>query len=258
MNIAQSLAHIGLEEKEAQIYAFLLKQPRSADMTAFRIARGVDMPRSTAYVILESLEQKKLVSSYKKNNVLHYLTANPSRLQRNLEEKQELLSSLLPTLENLSKDSAFVPSVQTFTGASGVKTVFDDIFDNPRENGVREYHTISHPKLIQYIPKQFPKYMAHKKKLDLHSKLIVPAEAMKSAPPEYENNSHRETRLLPPGFTFEGTLIIYGRKTALFSHRDNEVISMIVDSSAITEMIDAVFMCLWDLLPQRKKEAAKA
>ncbi len=242
MNVIDSLTTLGLTSKQAELYTFLLKQPKDARQTVFTIAKGIKMPRSTVYIILEELEGKKLVSSYKKNNVLHYFTADPIRLSRDLKEKEELLGTLLPALQKLSKDSAFTSSVQTFTGAEGVKIVFDDTFNHPEKHGVEEFHTISHPKLIEYMPKQFHKYMENKKRLNLHSKLLVPA---KVCPKEYATDSHRETRLLPTPFSFEGTMIIYGR-----SHRDNEVYSMIIDSQAITEMLDALFLCLWSMVPK--------
>lgn len=250
MNINQSLTHLGLDTRQASLYVHLLKQPKRAEFTVFSIAKHADMPRSTVYLTLQELEAKKLVSSYKKNNVLRYVVADPSRLERDLEEKQELLASLMPTLKSLSQDQMFSPSVQTFSGAKGVKHVFDDIFSNPREHGVREFHTIAHPKLTQYMPKQLPKHMANKKKMNLFTKMIIPDSFRKNAPKEYVSDSHRETRFLPSVLPFEGTFIIYGKKTALFSHRDNEVSAMIIDSPAITEMLDCVFVCLWNLLPK--------
>ncbi len=250
MNISQSLEKLGLDKKQADLYTHLLKQPKGAEQTAFAIAKRTGIPRSTVYLTLSELESKRLVSSYKKNNVLHYLTENPSRLSNDLEEKKDLLTSLLPTLQSLSKDDTFSPSVKTFTGADGVKIVFDDIYSNPNKNGVTEFHTISHPKLIEYMPKKFVTYMETKKKYNLFTKMLAPAFAAKNTPKEYSSDSHRETRFLPASFAFEGTFIIYGKKTALFSHRDNEVYSMIIDSPAITEMLDGIFMCLWNLIPK--------
>jgi sugar-specific transcriptional regulator TrmB len=248
MNTLQSLVSLGLEDKQAKVYLHMLKQPKSAELTAFIIAKGTGMPRSTVYLALSELETKKLVSSYKKNNILHYLAADPKRLSRELEEKEEILGGILPTLQALAKDSSHVSSVQTFTGADGVKTVFDDIYDNPHLKGIREFHSISHPKLVEYMPKYLPKKLEYKKKLNIFSKMIM-SEAFKNITPNvYQPDSHRETRFMP-GKAFEGTTIIYGKKVALFSHRDDDVYSMIIDSPAIAEMLDYVFISLWNLLP---------
>ena len=153
MNISQSLTSLGLTAKQAEIYTYLLKQAKDAKQTVFSIAKGVSMPRSTVYVTLEELESRKLVSSYKKNNVLHYLTADPSRLARDLEEKQDLLKNLMPSLQALSQDSTYNSSVQTFTGEKGVRIVFDDCFNGPNVKNIQEYQTISNPKLVKYLTK---------------------------------------------------------------------------------------------------------
>jgi hypothetical protein len=205
------------------------------------------------YVTLQELETKSLVSSFKKNNVLHYLTADPSRLSRDLEEKQVLLTSLLPSLIALSADTAHTSSVQTFTGEKGVRIVFDDILNNADKKGIREFRTISNPKLVKYLSKgnYFAKKMEYKKKMGIPSKMLMSDIYRKNTPKEYLSDSHRDTRFLPIELAFEGTLIIYGSKTALFSHRENEVYSMIVDSPAITEMLDSIFMCLWNQLAQK-------
>ncbi len=133
-----------------------------------------------------------------------------------------------------------------------MKIVFDDCFNNPRKHGVKEYHSISHPRLLEYMPKQFPKYMENKKRLNIGTKLMVPGSFSKNPPKAYASDSHRETRYLPTSFQFDGTLIIYGSKVAMISHRDNEVYSMIITSRPIAEMLDAIYVCLWDMLPQTK------
>ncbi len=248
MNLNQPLIELGLDDKQAKVYLHMLKHKKSGDLTAFLIAKGTALPRSTVYLALQELETKKLVSSYKKNNVLRYLSADPSRLSRDLEEKKDVLDSILPFLKSLSKEETHSSSVQTYTGAEGVKTVIEDIYNNPHLKGIRELHTISHPKLFEYMPKTLPKKIDYRKKLGIFTKLIAPGEFQKNTPQYYVSDSHRETRFMP-GKAFEGTTIIYGNKVAFFSHRDDDVYSIIVDSPAIAEMMDHVFTSLWNLLP---------
>lgn len=252
MDIKKSLSSLGLTEKQAEVYTYLLKQPKKAELTVFNIAKSVNMPRSTVYLALEELESLKLVSSYKKNNTLHYLPADPTRLARDLDEKKATLDSILPTLLTLSSDTSHNPSVQTFTGEKGVRIVYDDCFNLANIRNIREFHTISNPKLMRYIRgKYFDKNMELKKKFNIRSKILVSETYRDKSPKEFESDSHRETRFIPVELPFEGSIIIYGNKTALFSHRDNEVYSMIVDSPAITEMIDSIFTCLWTSLARK-------
>lgn len=247
MDITQSLKTIGLDEREIAVYTFLLTQSKNTSLTAFNIAKSVEMPRSTVYLTLQALENKRLVSSYKKNNVLHYLPADPIRLTKDLEEKKDILSSLVPILQGLSKTGGVSSSVQTYTGAKGVKIVFDEIYSPSNLKSFREFHSISHPRLLKYIKKHFPRYMELKKKHNIHTKMLT----MDSNTSDYETDSHRETRLMPSTFSFEGSFVIFGKRTALFSYTDDEVYSIIIDSPAITEMLDSIFICLWNLLEKK-------
>jgi len=247
MDINQSLKTLGLDDREITVYTFLLKQTKNSSLTAFNIAKNIHIPRSTVYLTLQELENKRLVSSYKKNNVLHYLPADPIRLSKDLDEKKDLLSDLVPILQSLSKDQSTSSSVKTYTGAKGVKIVFDEIYSPSNLKSFREFHSISHPRLLKYIKKHFPRYMELKKKHNIHTKMLT----MDSNTSDYETDSHRETRLMPPSFSFEGSFVIFGKRTALFSYTDNEVYSIIIDSPAITEMLDSIFICLWDLLEKK-------
>jgi sugar-specific transcriptional regulator TrmB len=253
MNINQGLKSLGLNDSEIKVYIHLLStNVKTGNNTAFKIASITKIPRGTVYLILEKLESKKLISSYKKNNVLHFLPENPNRFKIEIEEKMDVLDSLLPQLLKLKDAEELKSSVKTYTGDDGVKTVFEDIFDNPREKGIDVYHTISNPKLINHFPKSFTKKMDTKRKLNIQTKLITPHEVQFNSPTEYKNDSHREVRYLPKNFNFDGTMIIYGRKAALFSHKENEIYSVIIESTAIVDMLDAIFLCLWGLLPSSR------
>ena len=107
--------------------------------------------------------------------------------------------------------------------------------------------------MLKYLPKYLPKKIEYKKSLNITTKLIVVSGVAGSLPEEYRNDSHREVRHLPKGFLFEGTMIVYGKKAALFSHKDSEVYSVILESEPIVHMLDSIFLCLWDLINLKNK-----
>lgn len=246
MSLEQSLAKFGLNRTESKVYTFLLEKPKRN--TVFEIARGIKIPRSTVYLALDGLEEKQLVVRHKQNNVLHFLAESPTRLTQQANEKLNLLNMLVPQLLSLQSIDEKQPSVKAYSGHEGVRIVFDDIYDRPNLQGVREFHNISNPKLLKYLPKYLPKKIEYKKSLNITTKLIVVQNTTGSLPPEYRDDSHREIRLLPRGVVFDGTMIIYGKKVALFSHKESEVYSVILESEPISHMLDSVFLLLWDLI----------
>lgn len=245
MNYNQQLHKIGLSEKESEVYLYLLKTSKDQGNTAFLISKNTKIPRSTVYLTIDSLVEKKLVSSFTKNNVLHYLAENPKVLKSDLEEKHELLTKLIPNLLELREDLFINPSVKSYSGKEGVNTVLEDIYDSPHIKGIRELHTISNPSLIEYYPKKLSKLLEYKKKLNIFTKLITTHDIIINTPDEYKTDSHRETRFLPAGFNIDGTIIIYGDKVAIMGLHKKEVYSVIIESPTISSMFDSLFKCIW-------------
>jgi sugar-specific transcriptional regulator TrmB len=250
MNTLQQLRKIGLTDNEAQIYVYLLKTSKDIGNTAFEISKSTKIPRSTVYLTIDSLSERRLVSSFTKNNVLHYLAENPKTLKTDLEEKQELLAQLIPNLNMLRDDVLINPSVKSYTGKEGVRIVFDDIYDNPHKKGIKEFHTISHPNLVEYLPKYLPKLLEYKKQINIFTKLIAPYETKAKPPKEYTPDSHKEVRFLPENLKMPGTIVVYGKKVAILGLKENEVYSVIIESPVISQMMDSLFMCIWTLIKE--------
>lgn len=243
--LSEQLEQFGLSENESALYLSLLqKNPQ----TAFALAKETAIPRATVYITLQSLEKKTIVASYKKNNVLYFLPESPSRFERLLEEKKKILDSIIPQMRGLISVNDISPSVKLYSGEDGARIVLDDIYDRPIEKGIREFLTISHPEFRTYFPKYLPEKLKEKNRLGIRTRLIAPESEKEGLPKEYGSDEFRETRFLPDEFPFQGTLIIYGNKTALFSSKDNEVYSVILESPIITNIFKQFFLFTWKML----------
>lgn len=259
MNIAHALSQLGLNKTEATVYTHLLKAGGDSKRnTVFEIAKSLKIPRSTVYLALDGLEEKKLACRYKQNNVLHFLAENPVQLKVEAEKRIDLLETLVPQLQAMQNVEEHQSAVKTYTGVDGVRTVFEEIYDRPHLKGIREFHSFAHPKLIQFMPKVLPRLLEYKKQVNIQTKMIAVVPPGGTLPPEYQSDSHRETRSLPKEFSFDGTMVIFGKRAALFSHKKSEVYSIILESETIVHMLDSIFLCFWQLLgPTRPASAAR-
>lgn len=247
MKYTKELSKIGLTENEAIVYTYLLSTTGDQGNTAFLIAKYTKIPRSTVYLTLDSLLQRRLVSSFLKNNVLHYLAENPKTLKLEMQEKLESLENLIPNLLQLRHETNSTSNIKSYSGTEGVRIVFDDIYDDPHKKGIREFHTISNKDLVDFLPKKLPKLIEYKKKINIHTKLIAPQEAKVNPPKEYRPDSHRDVRYLPNGFSMPGTIVVYGNKVAILALQEKNPYSVIIESLVIAQMIDSLFMCIWIL-----------
>ncbi len=125
------LRDIGFSEKEAKIYLTVLELKEALPGS---IAKRSGVKRSTAYILLEQLAKRGLLSPIKKNGRLFYRAKNPREfIEEELEKSESLQSSLehlnmdLPKLLSLHEINEDKVEVSVFKGTDGLKQVSKNI-----------------------------------------------------------------------------------------------------------------------------------
>lgn len=235
------LQQAGLTKAEATIYTLLVK---NSPCPPPKLAELASESRTNTYKLLDTLEEKGLVSRDTTQKKLRYWANNPSHLLDSLKKQradveatekryQDSLPSMLDEYFKYSEQ----PSVRYFHGKAGVKEVYEDqlkagdpvtIVHSPalvQSFGAQEMHTIRN---------QFPK-----QGVDRHvfytdvTPMIDPGE--KTIPIAESDKLMRTTRT----WLREGDLnepvewAVYGNKLSIIS-LGNEFIGMIIESPQIT------------------------
>jgi len=249
MELTQNLEHYGFSKNEATIYLYILRNGQS---TAFSIASHTKIPRATVYLTLTGLQDKGFITSYKKNNVAQFVAESPNRLLKALKDKENTILESLPTLISLSKEKGIHPTVRFYTGKESIKSVFTSLYEDLEEKNIHKLYTISHPELQDFFPKYLPQVLEWKKKLKIHTSLIVPGNFEGKVPNSYKPDEFRETRFLPKQFPFHGTLMIAAEKIAIFSMKDDAVYAVTVESAVIADMLKQFFLFTWSMIGPSK------
>jgi HTH-type transcriptional regulator, sugar sensing transcriptional regulator len=125
------LKKIGLTDGEIKIYDALLEL---GETTRTQLAKKSGISPSKIYDVANRLLEKGIISSVKKNGVIHFAAADPSRIQAFLDHKEQeirkekaLVDELLPTLLLKYQKTQDKSDVEVFYGWEGMKTCFDDI-----------------------------------------------------------------------------------------------------------------------------------
>ena len=128
--IIKQLIEFGLSDKEARIYLALLELEVA---TVTEIAEISQVNRSSAYVVLESLKKKGLVSVSEDKKVQNYVAISPDMLlleaqtrAKNAENIKHKISDIVPGLKALHKDTKQKPLVRVFEGKEGLIAAFED------------------------------------------------------------------------------------------------------------------------------------
>ena len=243
-DILKKLSEMGVEEKAAQIYVFLL---RNRDIPVYKVATGTKIPRTTVYNLLLELESQGLVSSWKKNNVMHYSAEHPDRLKQILQHKQTILNDIYGELHDLYTVEKDHPRTKVFVGTEGLKQTFAHILDIMIRDKVKISYSVTELALMEALPRFFLEWRKVKnKKTSCFSYLIVPKGTAQQE--NYRSDDFRETREIPDENPFGSTMILIGSCTYFFSFKGNEPYSIIIESKIVADMLTKLFLYIWKSL----------
>ncbi len=139
MLLEDYFSKIGLSLKEARVYLQLAESGKSS---ASNIAKLCNLKRPTTYSILETLEQKNLVSQLKEADQTYYQATEASAILKMLESeekafqekmqiKKALASELIKEVEPFFKSTNYsIPKLKFYEGTSEVnKMLYEDCFN---------------------------------------------------------------------------------------------------------------------------------
>lgn len=245
-DLNKNLEILGLETREIKVYTFLLS---NKDVPAYAIASGTQIPRSTVYKILDSLQSQGLVSKWTKNSVKHFSAENPNKLQNIIAMKKEAVDNAMPLLTSLFTKDSIYPSTKLYIGKDGVKHVFEMLLTKIKDEKIKRIYVYSDYLLTERFPKYFDDWRQRKNKTGSYTQLIVPFGTPMTD--DYSSNEFRETRVMPEKFSFLGSLDICGSLCSFFSFKDKEVYSIVIDSPIVAEMLTKIFQYMWETLDKK-------
>ncbi|MDO8574835.1 MAG: helix-turn-helix domain-containing protein [bacterium] len=243
VNLGTEIKKLGLSDKEAKVYLAVLELGQAP---AAEIAAHSGVVRVTAYVVLEELRKKGLVSTFLKAKKTIFAAEPPERL-KNLFEIEEHrvkesfsdLKKILPDLSKLYESRGEHPKARLFEGSEGIDSLREDIL----KTKTKFLYQILPLDIIAKSPSE-RKFQDEKvKKLyNISSKSIYYNKKGKIFPGKL---GKAEYKFLAD--KFETEIIIYGEKIA-FINAKKKPTGIIIDDFSISQTIKIFFEALWKLL----------
>ncbi len=125
MEIEKTLKQFGLDSKEIKVYIALLQLGKD---TVLSISKKAGIKRPTAYLILESLMEKGLVSKIPRKNKTLFIAENPEKIVNILDKRKNEIAKIIPNLLSIYNIKDEKPQVQMYEGKEGVEQVYETIF----------------------------------------------------------------------------------------------------------------------------------
>jgi sugar-specific transcriptional regulator TrmB len=244
MDLEFALKEYGLSDKEIKVYLTLLPL---GSINLQEIAKRIDLPRTTIYNTLNYLSAKGLVSFIVKKSVRFYEAADPDKLLAKLNEKKELLKSVLPNLKVLKETIKQSSSAEIFEGSKGIFTILSDVFKVKQQVYYFGSYSLS-LEVLKYLP-------AHAANLRLDRKIPAKIVIDPYDEPRFHDKTYKkitELRFTPVLKGFPCMIFIYGKKVALYTLK-KDLIGVIISNEQVADAMKLVFEIYWNSANPAKK-----
>ncbi|HLD12994.1 MAG TPA: helix-turn-helix domain-containing protein [Candidatus Nanoarchaeia archaeon] len=170
------LKKIGLTSGELKLYGALLDL---GDSTRTELSKKSGISPSKIYDVANRLLEKGLISSTKKDGIIHFNSVDPHKIKSFLDQKQleiekekDIVNELLPTLLSKYRNSEEKTEVEVLYGWEGMATAFDDIAQTLKKGDVNYIYGASLGKTPGQVDMFFSRYYKKVDKSGYQIKII--------------------------------------------------------------------------------------
>lgn len=246
------LKNIGLSDNEAKVYLAMLELGPSP---VVEIARKAEINRPTAYVQIESLKKKGLVSTQTKGKKHLFIAESPARLEfyldselKDVEHKKEELNKIIPDLEKLYASVGSRPQVRFFEGKEGLKSIMDILL----KSGASEITSISSlDSMLKVFPKHLEEYSPERVKKGIRSRFIY---SCSGGPVLKESDERmlRESRFIPSNkMPFSSDITVFDDYVSIISF-EGKISGVLIEHPEIAKSFNQFFEFMWNLASQSR------
>lgn len=241
------LEELGLSSKEASVYLASLELGASPVQ---KISQQAKINRATTYVIIESLSKKGLMSTVEKGAKVFFLAEDPANLtsllqkqKKDIEEKEKILTNMLPDLNSLFKTTGDRPVVRFFEGIEGTKTIRRELL---KAKTKLAYGVVNLDEMYKAFPKHDDELSIKRIKKGIKTKNIYTS---KNGKVEDASNKEklREARFVPYELLGETSVSfsVYDDKVSIISYRDMPG-GILIEDKNISSFLAKLFELAWE------------
>jgi len=239
MALDRLLQQIGFSKNETQVYLSALGLGAAS---AQKIAKQIDLPRTTVYSVLGYLVERGVVGKTVHQGKTRFMAEPPEKLLSILNDLKGQLEKSLPQLEALYNRGETKPKIVFYEGKGAIRKIFDDTLEvKPKE--ILMWNTDS------YF--EFDRYGHDKDYIEKRVKLGIGAKRICGEGSRWQTNNQRrdkqelsETIAVPNTVFWPGIEVnIYADKVVFMNFVENN--GIIIESKAIAESMRQAYYLSW-------------
>ncbi len=244
-HLIRDLVHLGLSEKEAEVYLALLEL---SPATIQDVAEKAAVNRSSTYLLVEALRERGIVSTTVEGKKQLFIAEPPERLlaivrmqQKELEEKERTLLSSIPMLNAVYNAKNAKPRIQYFEGMQWASTVRDLLFE--AEGEIIQIVPLDQSETIADILKKRPDHFEKLRAENIPVRGLMVMDVPDATKiPDVPNAQMRVVS--GREFPVHAEITVRGDTVLLFSYKSN-LLSVVITNAEFAESIRALFNMAW-------------
>ncbi|MFH1253759.1 MAG: helix-turn-helix domain-containing protein [Candidatus Uhrbacteria bacterium] len=244
-NITRELKSLGFSDKEAAVYLTALQMGLSPLQ---EIAKKSGVNRATAYVLIDTLIKRGLISAFLKDGKKLFAAESPDKLvsllrlqRKELEEKERELTAVLPQLLAIYNIDGAKPKIRYLEGFDGVQSVMS-LFEET-EGEFIQFVSIEEVEKIKAFFQYRSKHLNLLRQHGVSYRLLaVVDEPDFSKVPQVPGG---EVRLIPANrFPLKGDVSVRGNTVFIYSFQE-KMIGIVITSADIANTVRQLFNLAW-------------
>lgn len=239
-----TLGKIGLTKREASVYLAALAL---GECGMSELAEKSGLKRTSAYVIVEALEAKGILGTFKARTGTRYIAKDPKYVLDELRKHTQEFENVLPQIESLQKKSPFKPHVIYYEGVDDYIRAVELCL---KKHNTTIYHIGSlnegHKTLGEDY--DFKYFMPERIKKNIFLKALYTPDV---APKFNDGDSKRlrEIRYLPESASIKTLTLVFG-STVVISTTQKTLVTLVIESEEVAQAERAKFELIWNAVSQ--------
>ncbi|QQR54300.1 hypothetical protein IPG41_03785 [Candidatus Peregrinibacteria bacterium] len=237
INIKDHLLKLGFSEKEAVAFLTLVRIGATA---ASVLARLTQIKRTSIYDILNSLENKGAIASFRQGKTQLYYAEDTKKLVIAQKEKLKIAHKLVENLKNTPPNAGL--QISYYKGSEGVKELYNDILEaKPKE--LLGWVDLDH--FYRSLDPEFErKWTENRVASGIKVRLLMRDSKLAQKFKNEDPCKNRETRLINKENAFTSTCFLYEPFIVYFDTK-GDVIGVRLQNPEFFQMQKTIFEMNW-------------
>ncbi|TSC94891.1 MAG: transcriptional regulator, TrmB [Candidatus Berkelbacteria bacterium Athens1014_28] len=244
MSILNKLQKLSLSEIQSKAYIALLQ---IGEGSALQVSRNANLPKSTVFETLKSLNGLNLISKRSQGNKNIFFVSDPRIILDNIKEQARTAEDILPELRGLYKAFNKNAQVRFFEGPKAIEIIINETLMEAKE--LKLIGSISDT--VEFYPKYFPRFSIQRVKRKIPLRILTNDSETAQENILLDKRKLRTTKIIQ-NKEFSSMIWMWSGKIGIIATRGKQF-AMVIDEPGIFGIQTAMFDLIWDSLPESKQ-----